>query len=28
VHIPSKTPHQLMLDSGAKMNYFVMKVKD
>jgi mannose-6-phosphate isomerase-like protein (cupin superfamily) len=28
VHIPAKTPHQLVLDSGAKMTYFVMKVKD
>jgi len=28
VHIPSKTAHQLILDPGAKMTYFVMKVKE
>jgi len=28
VHIPAKTAHQLLLDQGAKMTYFVMKVKE
>jgi mannose-6-phosphate isomerase-like protein (cupin superfamily) len=28
VHIPAKTAHQLVLDKGAKMTYFVMKVKE
>ena len=27
VHIPAKTPHQLMVDSGSKFTYFVIKVK-
>jgi len=28
VHIPSKTPHQLLIDGGKKFDYFVVKVKD
>ena len=28
VHIPPKTPHQVLLDAGTKMTYFVMKVKE
>ena len=28
VHIPSKTAHQLLLDSGKQFTYFVMKVKE
>lgn len=27
VHIPANTPHQLMVNSGEKFTYFVMKVK-
>jgi mannose-6-phosphate isomerase-like protein (cupin superfamily) len=27
VHIPAKIPHQLLLDSGRKFTYFVMKVE-
>ena len=27
VHIPAKTPHQLLLDSGHQFTYFVLKVK-
>ncbi len=26
VHIPAKTPHQMKLDAGAKVTYFVTKV--
>ena len=28
VHIPSKTPHQLLLEPGAQFTYFVLKVKE
>ncbi len=28
VHIPSKTAHQLLLDKGGRITYFVMKVKE
>jgi mannose-6-phosphate isomerase-like protein (cupin superfamily) len=28
VHIPPKTPHQLVLEPGAEFTYFVMKVKE
>jgi mannose-6-phosphate isomerase-like protein (cupin superfamily) len=28
VHIPAKTAHQLVLDRGGKITYFVMKVKE
>lgn len=28
VHIPPKTPHQLLLDPGANFTYFVFKVKE
>jgi mannose-6-phosphate isomerase-like protein (cupin superfamily) len=28
VHIPPKTPHQVLLEPGAKFTYFVLKVKE
>jgi mannose-6-phosphate isomerase-like protein (cupin superfamily) len=28
VHIPVKTPHQLLLEPGAQFTYFVVKVKE
>lgn len=28
VHVPAKTPHQVLLDPGAKITYFVLKVKE
>jgi len=28
VHIPPKTPHQMLLDPGAHITYFVLKVKE
>ena len=28
VHIPPKTPHQVVLDPGTRMSYFVMKMKE
>lgn len=28
VHIPPKTPHQMLLDPGAQITYFVLKVKE
>lgn len=28
VHIPPKTPHQLLLDPGKQITYFVLKVKE
>jgi len=28
VHIPPKTPHQMLLDPGTKTTYFVVKVKE
>jgi len=28
VHIPVKTPHQLLLEPGAQFTYFVLKVKE
>jgi mannose-6-phosphate isomerase-like protein (cupin superfamily) len=28
VHIPPKTPHQLLLDAGAQITYFTLKVKE
>jgi mannose-6-phosphate isomerase-like protein (cupin superfamily) len=28
VHVPSKTPHQIVLDKGQQLNYFTMKIKD
>jgi mannose-6-phosphate isomerase-like protein (cupin superfamily) len=28
VHIPSKTPHQVLLDAGKEFNYFVLKIKE
>jgi mannose-6-phosphate isomerase-like protein (cupin superfamily) len=28
VHIPPKTPHQLLLDPGAQVTYFTLKVKE
>lgn len=28
VHVPSKTPHQLLLDPGQQLNYFTLKVNE
>lgn len=28
VHVPSKTAHQVLLDPGTRLTYFIMKVKD
>ncbi|HTW68140.1 MAG TPA: hypothetical protein VME17_26170 [Bryobacteraceae bacterium] len=28
VHIPPETPHQVLLDPGAQITYFVLKVKE
>ena len=28
VHVPPKTPHQVMLEPGAQITYFVLKVKE
>lgn len=28
IHIPAKTPHQLLLDPGQQLNYFTMKVNE
>jgi mannose-6-phosphate isomerase-like protein (cupin superfamily) len=28
IHIPAKTPHQLLLDSGQQLNYFTLKVNE
>jgi mannose-6-phosphate isomerase-like protein (cupin superfamily) len=28
VHIPTKTPHQLLLENGTQFTYFVLKVKE
>jgi len=28
VHIPTKTPHQLLLEPGTQFTYFVLKVKE
>ena len=28
VHVPPKTPHQVLLDPGAQITYFVLKVKE
>ena len=28
LHIPSKTPHQLLLDPGQQLNYFTLKVNE
>lgn len=28
VHIPPKTPHQVLLDPGTRLTYFVLKVKE
>jgi mannose-6-phosphate isomerase-like protein (cupin superfamily) len=28
LHIPPRTPHQLLLDSGAQLTYFTLKVKE
>jgi len=28
IHVPSKTPHQVLVDPGVKLTYFVLKVKD
>lgn len=28
VHIPPKTPHQVLLDPGAQITYFTLKVKE
>jgi mannose-6-phosphate isomerase-like protein (cupin superfamily) len=28
VHVPPKTPHQVMLDAGTQITYFVLKVKE
>jgi len=28
VHVPPKTPHQFLLDPGAQITYFVLKIKE
>lgn len=28
VHIPSKTPHNVLVDPGAQITYFILKVKE
>jgi len=28
IHIPAKTPHQLLLDAGQQLNYFTLKVSE
>jgi mannose-6-phosphate isomerase-like protein (cupin superfamily) len=28
VDVPSKTPHQIILDKGQKLNYFTLKMRD
>ena len=28
VHVPSKTPHQILLDPGQQLNYFTLKVNE
>src|SRR5450432_1086892 len=28
VHIPTKTPHQILLENGTQFTYFVLKVKE
>jgi quercetin dioxygenase-like cupin family protein len=28
VHVPPKTPHQVLLEPGTQMTYFVLKVKE
>jgi mannose-6-phosphate isomerase-like protein (cupin superfamily) len=28
IHIPSKTPHQLLLEPGGQLNYFTLKVNE
>jgi mannose-6-phosphate isomerase-like protein (cupin superfamily) len=28
VHVPPKTPHQVLLDPGTQITYFVLKVKE
>jgi mannose-6-phosphate isomerase-like protein (cupin superfamily) len=28
IHIPPKTPHQVLLDPGAQITYFTLKVKE
>lgn len=28
IHIPSKTPHQILLDPGQQLNYFTLKVNE
>jgi hypothetical protein len=28
VHIPSKTPHNVLVDPGAQITYFIFKVKE
>jgi len=28
IHIPSKTPHQIILDPGQQLNYFTLKVNE
>jgi len=28
IHVPPKTPHQVLLDPGAQITYFVLKVKE
>lgn len=28
IHVPSKTPHQLLLDPGQQLNYFTLKVNE
>ena len=28
IHIPSKTPHQLLLEPGQQLNYFTLKVNE
>ena len=28
LHIPAKTPHQVLLDPGTQITYFTLKVKE
>jgi len=28
IHVPSKTPHQILLDPGQQLNYFTLKVNE
>jgi len=28
IHVPSKTPHQILLEAGQQLNYFTLKVNE